>query len=375
MNCLEKDILIKTDDNNKIWCNNNGVSGEKYYNIILTILIITFPYILLISIIIKNKNNISIILPLIISSIFYISQIISIIITAFSDPGILHKQERDYKYRPKKYYFKYVINGHLYELNYCKSCLLFRPPRASHCQLCDNCIIRFDHHCKWIGQCIGQKNYGAFYSLVFCLFFSCLFYIIYSAYYIIHQAKKYKKKENYNKLILWGFSVIAIYNILIVIGFVGKLFFLHTYLQFYNKTFYEYLKNKFGYIPGMNPFKKYILYICKRLVLKCPGKSFYLYFIKHPDKLKLMTLDEEIYLKEDISFINKNKKKLPKINFDEIKSSKDFLDYKNEENNNINNEINNKDFYKMNITNEEGDFNFNKDKAIIINGNFKSNEF
>ena len=58
MECIKIENCIKTDDNNKIWCNNNGVSGEKYYNIILTIIIITFPYILLISIIIKNKNNI-----------------------------------------------------------------------------------------------------------------------------------------------------------------------------------------------------------------------------------------------------------------------------------------------------------------------------
>ena len=367
MECIKNEKCIKTDENNVIWCNNNGVSGEKYYNIILIIIIITFPYILLISIIIKNKNNISIIFPLIISSIFYLSQIISIIICGFSDPGILHKQERNYNYRQKKYYIKYVINGHLYELNYCHSCHLFRPPRASHCYLCDNCVLRFDHHCKWIGQCIGQKNYGAFYSLIFCLFFSCLFYIVYSLYYIIYQAKKYSNKEKYNKLILWGLSVIALYNIIIVISFVGKLFFLHTYLQLYNKTFYEYLKEKFGYIPGMNPFKKYILYICKRLVLKCPGKSFYLYFIKHPEKLKLMTLDEEIEFKEDINLVNKKEKQLPKIVFDEIKNSKDFLDYKNDEKNINNDEINNNnnDSYKINVTKEEGDINYINKKLSI----------
>ena len=298
MNCLEKDILIKTDDNNKIWCNNTCVSGEKIYNIFLSIAGISFPFILLVSIMIKCKNYLSIIYPLIISTILYIIELLSMIKCAFSDPGILHKQERDYKYKPNKYFIKKIINGHLFELNYCYTCLLFKPPRATHCQLCNNCILRFDHHCNWIGQCIGQNNYNSFYILIFSLFFTTLFYIIYSLYYIIYQIKKFKNKEKYNNLILWGLSAIALYNIILLFSFVGKLFISHTYYQLFNFTFYEYIKKKFSYIPGMNPFNNYIFYVCKRLVLKCPGKSFYLYFIKHPEKLKLMTLDKESFLKE-----------------------------------------------------------------------------
>jgi len=368
MDYNNKECCYKTDDFNKIWCNNKGVSGEKYYNLFLSSIIFTIPYILLISILIIDKKNISIIFPLIISSILYISQVTSIILTGFSDPGILHKQENEYNYNPKKYYYKYRVNGHLYEVNFCRSCHLFKPPRTSHCRSCDNCIIRFDHHCKWVGQCVGQKNYGFFYSLVFSLFFSCIFYIIYSLYYIIYEAKKFKNKENYSKLILWGFCVIELYNIIMVVGFVGNLFFLHTYLQFYNKTFYEHLKKKFSYIPGMNPFKKYILYICKRLVLKCPGKSFYLYFIRHPEKLKLMTLDEEYYLKGDINIAKNKSKPKPEINIDELKNSRDILDEKKEVNTNIIENKNEND-YKNIDTKEEDNIDINTDKIINININ------
>ncbi|KAI1343321.1 zf-DHHC-domain-containing protein [Xylariaceae sp. FL0016] len=49
---------------------------------------------------------------------------------------------------------------------YCKTCNLWRPPRAHHCRLCDNCVETQDHHCVWLNNCVGRRNYRFFFTFV-----------------------------------------------------------------------------------------------------------------------------------------------------------------------------------------------------------------
>ena len=53
---------------------------------------------------------------------------------------------------------------------------VYQPPNAVHCPECDVCVEGYDHHCPWMGTCIGSRNYAPF--LLFNL--AWLFYLLYA---------------------------------------------------------------------------------------------------------------------------------------------------------------------------------------------------
>ncbi|XP_047273706.1 palmitoyltransferase ZDHHC11 isoform X6 [Homo sapiens] len=41
-----------------------------------------------------------------------------------------------------------------------------RNKKTKHCISCNKCVSGFDHHCKWINNCVGSRNYWFFFSTV-----------------------------------------------------------------------------------------------------------------------------------------------------------------------------------------------------------------
>ncbi|GER48706.1 DHHC-type zinc finger family protein [Striga asiatica] len=55
-------------------------------------------------------------------------------------------------------------------LGYCNHCKNGKPPRCHHCSVCQRCVLKMDHHCIWVVNCVGVRNYKFFLLFVFYTF-------------------------------------------------------------------------------------------------------------------------------------------------------------------------------------------------------------
>ncbi|KAB2004286.1 hypothetical protein ES319_D11G187600v1 [Gossypium barbadense] len=149
----------------------------------------------------------------------------------------------------------------------CPYCNVEQPPRAKHCYDCDKCVLHFDHHCVWLGTCIGQGNHCKFWWYIceesaLCLWTGIL-YITYL-------------RANISRA--WWNDAIAILLLIplsIFIVFLLLLLFFHSYLILTNQTTYELVRRRrIPYLRGIPervyPFSKGV---CHNLYDFCCGGS------------------------------------------------------------------------------------------------------
>ncbi|GAB0096210.1 Palmitoyltransferase [Sergentomyia squamirostris] len=211
----------------------------------------------------------------IIGGILYIFTMSSLFRTSFSDPGIIPRASQDEAayiekqievpnslnsptYRPPPRTKEVLVRGQIVKLKYCFTCKIFRPPRASHCSLCDNCVSRFDHHCPWVGNCVGKRNYRFFYMFIVSLAFLTVFIFTCSTTHIVLLTKDRNDltleaiKESPFSLII---AIICFLSVWSVIGLAG----FHTYLITSDQTTNEDIKGSFSSKGGqhaVNPYSR-----------------------------------------------------------------------------------------------------------------------
>jgi hypothetical protein len=58
----------------------------------------------------------------------------------------------------------------------CQFCNYLKFERSSHCSTCKACIPRRDHHCPWLGKCVGYANTQYFFNYILWLAVAGYFY-------------------------------------------------------------------------------------------------------------------------------------------------------------------------------------------------------
>ena len=239
--------------NNKFLCNNKLFVGNKYYHLIYSFIFLSLPTSVFISAMIKINTGSSITL-IVIALIMFVPIIYGLIKGGTQDPGVIERNNEYASYNNKKSVIKINIKGHMVNLNYCYTCFHFRPPRTSHCAECDNCVEKFDHHCLWMGTCVGKRNYKYFYLVLSLTTILCLIQIFSCVGFIVVKLKQ----ENIKKIlyIIVSLSCVGFFDLMFFCFFLIKLFAVHTWLLTQGLTFYEDIKKKYFTFLEIKPYSK-----------------------------------------------------------------------------------------------------------------------
>ncbi|EAX85480.1 DHHC zinc finger domain containing protein [Trichomonas vaginalis G3] len=133
---------------------------------------------------------------------------------------------------------------------YCEKCEHHCLLRCSHCSACCACILRRDHHCIWLGQCVGQNNHAHFYIYIFLESINCIASLIFTLKGLFYRFKYHNK--NYNGFLLIYLLPWAIY----CSGLSFLIFLEQTNNILNNLTGWEVARwNNVSYLKGF-PYKK-----------------------------------------------------------------------------------------------------------------------
>ncbi|XP_067940031.1 palmitoyltransferase ZDHHC12-B-like isoform X2 [Watersipora subatra] len=146
----------------------------------------------------------------------------------------------------------------------CKICKIPQPIRSRHCEDCNRCVLKYDHHCPWLSTCVGEKNHKFFW--LFLLFINIV--IIFSAIIAVKGFPSHKQNDpDFDGREIASILFTILDCIIFLVGGLStiSLFGFHSYLMCTNQTTWESVsRTRISYLKKLkddyNPFDMGLCY-------------------------------------------------------------------------------------------------------------------
>ncbi|KAI5138343.1 palmitoyltransferase ZDHHC12 isoform X4 [Manis pentadactyla] len=156
-------------------------------------------------------------------------------------------------------------------LRRCGYCLLLQPLRARHCRECRRCVRRYDHHCPWMENCVGERNHPLFVAYL-AVQLVVLLWGLYLAWSGLRFFQPWGLWLRSSGLLFATFLLLSILSLV-----AGLLLASHLYLVASNTTTWEFLSShRIAYLrqrPG-NPFDRGLIHNLAHFFCGWPSGSW-----------------------------------------------------------------------------------------------------
>eukprot|EP00930_Biecheleria_cincta_P042121 TRINITY_DN28978_c0_g1_i1.p1 TRINITY_DN28978_c0_g1~~TRINITY_DN28978_c0_g1_i1.p1 ORF type:complete len:451 (-),score=52.32 TRINITY_DN28978_c0_g1_i1:44-1396(-) len=135
------------------------------------------------------------------------------------------------------------------KLRFCKTCNLHQPLRTKHCRDCGHCVRTHDHHCPWVGTCVGEGNRLYFYWFLVAQWTELTVFLVEAILEVAEDGFSPPVWVSENPLLLLGILVMGLLEIMVTC-----LLCFHTYLALTNMTTWENMSwYNISYLRGLPP--------------------------------------------------------------------------------------------------------------------------